>query len=224
MKKNFVFLIILLILVLLGLQIYSLIQLYFVRKGITDVGDDISFQSVVLAESDKQILEKEEEIKSAIEGTKLQLEVIEKKQDINAIQEEKNFDELKVILDTQRKQAEMTRKTYESVLEGQKKKTVDIASRDNFLLQKKSEGAVFYVRKDYSNAYKTYNEILLYEEENLDIRFLRMVCLYKMNPFDQRNYKAILDECSILRLNGYTNAEIDNIENTLKQEMGEVNE
>lgn len=224
MKKSLVYLSVFIVLVLIGSQAFSLVQLYIVKKGIKGVSEELSIHSEQTNDNEIKILTKQNELSEGIGKANEKIASVAENQDVYASRTEENFTEIKASIDIQLNETKKTRKTYEAVLEEQKKRTVDTASKDDFLKTKKNEGAAFYGRKDFVNAYKVYDEILIYQEDDLDMRFLRMTSLYYSNPSDSRNYRTVLEECSILRANGYANSEIEKIEKSVKSEMGETNE
>jgi len=121
------------------------------------------------------------------------------------------------------KTLEMSR-TYEELLEEQKKKTLDTTTQDSAVSRMKDEANRLYSQKKYAAAYREYKKVLLYRSEDLDCRLNKMKSLYYMNRADSSKYKEILEDIRILRLAGKLDEEADKIERLINTEQESANE
>ena len=115
-------------------------------------------------------------------------------------------------------------KTYEELLEEQKKKTLDTTAQDSAVSRMKDEADRLYSQKKYAAAYREYKKVLLYRSEDLDCRLNKMKSLYYMNRADSSKYKEILEDIRILRLAGKLDEEADRIERLINAEQESANE
>lgn len=115
-------------------------------------------------------------------------------------------------------------KTYEELLEEQKKKTLDTTAQDSAVSKIKDEADRLYSQKKYTAAYREYKKVLLYRSEDLDCRLNKMKSLYYMNRADSSKYKEILEDIRILRLAGKLDEEADRIERLINAEQESANE
>lgn len=115
-------------------------------------------------------------------------------------------------------------KTYEELLEEQKKKTLDTTAQDSAISRMKDEANRLYSQKKYAAAYREYKKVLLYRSEDLDCRLNKMKSLYYMNRADSSKYKEILEDIRILRLAGTLDEEADKIERLINTEQESANE
>lgn len=122
-------------------------------------------------------------------------------------------------------EAKKVRMTYDKLLDEQKKKTVDVSGKDSLVIELTEIGNKQYSEGKYLDAYENYCKVLLYQPENSEIRFKKMSSLYYSNSMNSTNQKEILDDCSTLKNNGYTNPKIEEIEKSVRQERdGIINE
>lgn len=115
-------------------------------------------------------------------------------------------------------------KTYEELLEEQKKKTLDTTAQDSAVSRMKDEANRLYSQKKYAAAYREYKKVLLYRSEDLECRLNKMKSLYYMNRADSSKYKEILEDIRILRLAGTLDEEADRIERLINAEQESANE
>lgn len=115
-------------------------------------------------------------------------------------------------------------KTYEELLEEQKRKTLDTTAQDSAVSRMKDEANRLYSQKKYAAAYREYKKVLLYRSEDLDCRLNKMKSLYYMNRADSSKYKEILEDIRILRLAGKLDEEADRIERLINAEQESANE
>ncbi len=115
-------------------------------------------------------------------------------------------------------------KTYEELLEEQKKKTLNTTTQDSAVSRMKDEANRLYSQKKYAAAYREYKKVLLYRSEDLECRLNKMKSLYYMNRADSSKYKEILEDIRILRLAGTLDEEADKIERLINAEQESANE
>lgn len=115
-------------------------------------------------------------------------------------------------------------KTYEELLEEQKKKTLDTTAQDSAVSRMKDEANRLYSQKKYAAAYREYKKVLLYRSEDLECRLNKMKSLYYMNRADNSKYKEILEDIRILKLAGKLDEEADRIERLINAEQESANE
>ena len=115
-------------------------------------------------------------------------------------------------------------KTYEELLEEQKRKTLDTTVQDSAVSRMKEEADRLYSQKKYAAAYREYKKVLLYRSEDLECRLNKMKSLYYMNRADSSKYKEILEDIHILRLAGTLDEEADKIERLINAEQESANE
>lgn len=115
-------------------------------------------------------------------------------------------------------------KTYEELLEEQKRKTLDTTAQDSAVSRMKEEADRLYSQKKYAAAYREYKKVLLYRSEDLECRLNKMKSLYYMNRADSSKYKEILEDIHILRLAGTLDEEADKIERLINAEQESANE
>lgn len=213
MKKVLSILKVLVLVFLLCGQVYAIYELINVKYKINSVSSDIISLLQAIKGQDENFEIQVETVNDLMETVSLKLDKCES-------QFQEYYHSLKKSIETQSLESKNTRETFKAILDEQKNKSIDIASKDEFIKRKKEEGVKFIKQNDYSSAFKIYDEILLYQENDLEIRFIRMKCLYYSNPSDSRNYSNILNECSILQANGYSNSELTKIQKAVMREMG----
>lgn len=116
------------------------------------------------------------------------------------------------------------KRTYDGILEESKKKTVDTTAQDTAIMQIKKEAEQYYSEKNYALAYKAFKTVVTYQPDDFESRLKKMKSLYYKNRADGSNYHEILDDIRILRSGGYSDAETDDIENSIIAEREGLNE
>lgn len=116
------------------------------------------------------------------------------------------------------------KKTYDELLEEQKKKTVDITAKDNSVIQNKKAADDFYSKNEFVKAYELYKKVLEYQHDDMDARKQKIKSLYYANKADSSNYTEILDEINILKQNQILDDECLEIETNIIFEREGINE
>ena len=114
--------------------------------------------------------------------------------------------------------------TYDNLLSEQKKKTVDITSRDSAVSKIKKDAENYYLQKNYVMAYKEFSKVLSYYNDDLESRLLKAKSLYYINRADSSSYSEILKDITLLKENGMADKEILQIEESIKMELEGLNE
>ena len=114
--------------------------------------------------------------------------------------------------------------TYDNLLSEQKKKTVDITSRDSAVSKIKKDAENYYSKKNYVMAYKEFSKVLSYYNDDLESRLLKAKSLYYINRADSSSYSEILKDITLLKENGMADKEILQIEESIKMELEGLNE
>ena len=123
------------------------------------------------------------------------------------------------------KQSQNINETYGKVLEETKKEINHILDEGyNELPKIKEAGLYFYDNKNYLEAYNKFKNILLFEEDNHEIRNMLVKSLYYSNPANSTNFTEIMNEINKIKNTVYNDAEIKKIENIIKLERGEIDE
>lgn len=115
-------------------------------------------------------------------------------------------------------------RTYQEILEEQKKATVDIAAKDNALSQMKENAEEFYLNKNYAQSYEECKKYLMYQGDDMRVRLLKAKSLYYMNKSDSSKYSEIASDINTLKINGFIDEELLNIEECIKAEMEGLHE
>lgn len=115
-------------------------------------------------------------------------------------------------------------KTYDAILEEQKKKTVDTAEKDTSNIESKKKALDLYKKGNYAAAYDELNKLVQVYTEDMEIRLYKVKSLYYRNRADSSSYAEILDDIKILNLNGAVDGEILAIEKSILVEKEGFNE
>lgn len=111
-------------------------------------------------------------------------------------------------------------RTYDELLEEQKKKTVDITKKDNAIQDMKNKAITEYNKKQYNTSYKLCSDILQYNEDDIAIRTLKLKSLYYKNPIDTASYTEILNDLEIILNTAFFDDECKTIKKTIEVERG----
>lgn len=116
------------------------------------------------------------------------------------------------------------KQTYDELLDEQKKKTVDISAKDNSLIQTKKMADEYYEKKEYLQAYELYKKLLVYWNEDLEIRKNKLKSLFYSNRSDNSHYSEILEDIKILKTSQFMDDECEEIETIIKLEKEGLHE
>ena len=116
------------------------------------------------------------------------------------------------------------KQTYDELLDEQKKKTVDISAKDNSLIQTKKMADEYYEKKEYLQTYELYKKLLVYWNEDLEIRKNKLKSLFYSNRSDNSHYSEILEDIKILKTSQFMDDECEEIETIIKLEKEGLHE
>lgn len=134
-----------------------------------------------------------------------------------------NLDSIKNRADAQYSQTVGMKKTYDNLLDEQKKKTVDITSKDTAVAEVRKLAEKYYSEKKYAAAYKEFKKVLSFQNDDIKSREKKMKSLYYMNRSDSSKYSEILEDIRILKTNGHFDEESAKIEASIMAENGGLN-
>ena len=116
------------------------------------------------------------------------------------------------------------KQTYDEILAEQKKKTVDISSKDNSVIQTKKMADEYYSNKEYLKAYELYKKVLVYWNEDLEVRMSKLKSLFYSNRADNSNYSEIIEDIRIIKNNQSLDEECSEIEKIILMEKEGLHE
>lgn len=205
MKKSNHFFILILLVILVVLSIFNTIYIIKIAKIINNLHSEYSITSEIIIskinEIRKEFYEKQNNITDIVNST---------------------YENTNVQLT----QTKNINRTYESLLEEAKKEKGEQISEEISIeiIKLKEEGFNFYNNRNYLEAYNKFNNILLYENKNDEIRKMLIKSLYYANPVSSIYHTKILSEINKLYVTRNLDKEIEEIERIIKLERGEIDE
>lgn len=205
MKKINHSIILILLVILVVLSIFNTIYIIKIAKIINNLHSEYSITSEIIIskinEIRKEFYEKQNNITDIVNST---------------------YENTNVQLT----QTKNINRTYESLLEEAKKEKGEQISEEISIeiIKLKEEGFNFYNNKNYLEAYNKFNNILLYENKNDEIRKMLIKSLYYANPVSSIYHTKILSEINKLYVTRNLDKEIEEIERIIKLERGEIDE
>lgn len=115
-------------------------------------------------------------------------------------------------------------KTYDAILEEQKKKTIDTAELDKSILDEKGKATILYKNGRYSESYEEFRKLTELNPEDMECRVYKLKSLYCRNRGDSSTYAEILEDINILKQNAATDVECIEIETAILSEKEGVSE
>jgi hypothetical protein len=112
-------------------------------------------------------------------------------------------------------------KTYTGILDEQKKQHISSSDKDTEITDEQKAAENLFAQGKYHDAAEKFNNVLVYEKNNLTIRFYAAYSEFLANPMDSTQYNRIVKEFNELKLNGYQRKEIDTTLEYIKNETGE---
>ncbi len=107
---------------------------------------------------------------------------------------------------------------YDQILEAEKNRKIIDSERDKELEDKKKRIKELYKNQDYFECIKYCSEVLVYEPENYEIRFFKMISTFTLNKMDSSKYEEILEDCSVLKNVGYRLESVNMVEEFIRTE------
>lgn len=111
---------------------------------------------------------------------------------------------------------------YDQILEAEKNRKIINSERDNELENKKKQIKELYKKQDYLGCIKSCSEVLVYEPEDYETRFYKMISTFTLNKMDSSKYEEILEDCSVLKKVGYRLDTVNTIEAYIQAETSGV--
>lgn len=115
-------------------------------------------------------------------------------------------------------------RTYDSILEEQKKKTIDTAEKDHALIDAKKEALTLYKKGCFADAYGEFSKLLAADDGDMESRLYKTKSLFYMNRADSSSFALILEDIKILRQNAALDDECIEIEKSILAEREGLDE
>ena len=109
-------------------------------------------------------------------------------------------------------------RTYDLILEEQKKKTVDTAEKDRTNAEAKNNAVALYKKESFSASYGEFKKLTQVLTDDMECRLYKAKSLYYKNRADTSSYAEILEDIKILKQNGAADTEIYEIEKSILAE------
>ena len=206
MRKVFVGVLILIVLALMTLQIIEVVQNKNLKSDVMKFREEIKEEFSLMNE---KLIETEERMNEQFVLNFLRLDEIKELQNKN-----------NTLSNAQYRQTVSMKKTYDNLLQEQKKKTIDVSKKDATLEEKRNILKKYFSQKEFSLCYRIANEILSFENDDVETRLLKAKSLYYMNPLDSTKYEEILSDIKIVKASGLNDATVEEIESIIKEELG----
>ena len=206
MRKVFIGVLILIVLALMTLQIIAIVQNKNLKSDVMKFREEIKEEFSLMNE---KLIETEERMNEQFVLTFSRLDEIKELQNKN-----------NTLSNAQYRQTVSMKKTYDNLLQEQKKKTIDVSKKDATLEEKRERSKKYFSQKEFSLCYRIANEILSFENDDVETRLLKAKSLYYMNPLDSTKYEEILSDIKIVKASGMNDAIVEEIESIIKEELG----
>ncbi|WP_294012733.1 hypothetical protein [uncultured Treponema sp.] len=115
-------------------------------------------------------------------------------------------------------------RTYDAILEEQKKKTVDTAGKDKSNIEAKKNAVALYKKGIFSASYDEFRKLTQAFTDDMECRLYKAKSLYYKNRADSSSYAEILADIRTLKQNGVSDAELLEIEKSILAEKGGFDE
>ena len=109
-------------------------------------------------------------------------------------------------------------KTYDAILEEQKKKTLDTSEKDKSNIEAKKNAVALYKKGIFSASYDEFRKLTQTFTDDMECRLYKAKCLYYKNRADSSSYAEILADIRTLKQNGVSDAELLEIEKSILAE------
>lgn len=186
-----------------------------------------SFQIWRNEKNKEDILKKLNEFSEQIEKNNLSYEesfsILSKKLDELKEIENLGFENINNRTDRQFSKTVEIKETYENLLNEQQKQNISTVAQDSVVEKMIKDGNEAFAKKQYSESYEFFSNVLKYHRDNIDIRIKKALSLYKANPMNSSSYKEILEDCKIIKNKGGHNEELEKIEKIILLEQGATN-
>lgn len=206
MRKVFVGVLVLIVLVLIILQIVAVVQNKNLENDVMKFREEVKEE---FSSMNEKLIETEEKMNEHFALNFSRLDEIKELQNKN-----------NTLSNAQYRQTVSMKKTYDNLLQEQKKKTIDVSKKDATLEEKRERSKKYFSQKEFSLCYRIANEILSFENDDVETRLLKAKSLYYMNPLDSTKYEEILSDIKIVKSSGLNDATVEEIESIIKEELG----
>ena len=115
-------------------------------------------------------------------------------------------------------------KTYDAILEEQKKKTLDTSEKDKSNIEAKKNAVALYKKGIFSASYDEFRKLTQALTDDMECRLYKAKSLYYKNRADSSSYAEILADIRMLKQNGASDAELIEIEKSILAEREGVDE
>lgn len=115
-------------------------------------------------------------------------------------------------------------KTYDVILEEQKKKTIDTSEKDKSNIEAKKNAVALYNKGSFSASYDEFRNLTQTFTDDIECRLYKAKSLYYKNRADSSSYAEILTDIRILKQNGVSDTELLEIEKAILTEREGFNE
>lgn len=109
-------------------------------------------------------------------------------------------------------------KTYDAILEEQKKKTLDTSEKDKSNIEAKKNAVALYKKGIFSASYDEFRKLTQAFTDDMECRLYKAKSLYYKNRADSSSYAEILADIRMLKQNGVSDAELLEIEKSILAE------
>lgn len=109
-------------------------------------------------------------------------------------------------------------KTYDTILEEQKKKTLDTSEKDKSNIEAKKNAVALYKKGIFSASYDEFRKLTQAFTDDMECRLYKAKSLYYKNRADSSSYAEILADIRTLKQNGVSDAELLEIEKSILAE------
>lgn len=109
-------------------------------------------------------------------------------------------------------------KTYDAILEEQKKKTLDTSEKDKSNIEAKKNAVALYKKGIFSASYDEFRKLTQALTDDMECRLYKAKSLYYKNRADSSSYAEILADIRTLKQNGVSDAELLEIEKSILAE------
>lgn len=109
-------------------------------------------------------------------------------------------------------------RTYDAILEEQKKKTLDTSEKDKSNIEAKKNAIALYKKEIFSVSYDEFRKLTQTFTDDMECRLYKAKSLYYKNRADSSSYAQILEDIRILKQNGASDTELLEIEKSILAE------
>lgn len=109
-------------------------------------------------------------------------------------------------------------RTYDAILEEQKKKTLDTSEKDKSNIEAKKNAIALYKKGIFSVSYDEFKKLTQTFTDDMECRLYKAKSLYYKNRADSSSYAEIIADIRMLKQNGVFDADLLEIEKSILAE------